>query len=229
VGKEFFLKQLKSIHKILGKDSDVQKALKLLEKKIEETVDSDWKTLVGEVSKKNQFGHEDFELPVELSASNPLNLTRFAVFSDGACRGNPGPGAWANVCQDHTGKVIFESCGVDMPTTNNKMELEGVIQGLIQVNEYVKQNNINNSLEIHVYTDSKYVIEGIEKWVVGWKARGWKKADNKAPENLDFWMRLDQLVEENRPICHWIKGHQGHPQNEFCDQLANKALDDSGF
>ena len=83
---------------------------------------------------------------------------------------------------------------------------------------------------VFLYSDSKYVVDGIQKWVPGWKRRGWKKADNKAPENLDLWQELDVLVSKFDELqFKWVKGHSGHPQNEFCDQLANKSLDESGF
>lgn len=155
----------------------------------------------------------------------------YAIFADGACRGNPGPGAWAAIIQDTNSEVILKSSGVDVPTTNNKMELEGVIRGLKGlVEKWIEDGVSDHESPVFVYSDSKYVIEGILKWVPGWKARGWKKADNKEPENLLLWKELDQLKANfNRIDFLWVKGHAGHPQNEMCDKMANLALDEAGF
>lgn len=155
----------------------------------------------------------------------------YAVFADGACRGNPGPGAWATIIQDATSNILLKSSGVDVPTTNNKMELEGVIRGLKGlIEKWVEEGFSDRETPVWVYSDSKYVIEGIEKWVPGWKTRGWKKADNKEPENLVLWQELDDLkMKFNNISFVWIKGHAGHPQNELCDKMANLALDEAGF
>jgi ribonuclease HI len=177
--------------------------------------------------KNNGVGSKNFPLPPEL-----VGLSQgFAIFADGACRGNPGPGAWATIIQDSKGEVILKSTGVDVPTTNNKMELSGVIQGLKGlIDKWVDEGISGRQHPVFVFSDSKYVVEGIEKWVVGWKARGWKKADNKDPENLVLWKELDFLKSHFEQInFHWIKGHAGHPQNEMCDQMANFALDEAGF
>lgn len=154
----------------------------------------------------------------------------FALFSDGACRGNPGPGAWAMLGQDHLGNIIFEGSGVDNPTTNNRMELEGAIVALENLVVYLRENPPSEKPYVWLFSDSKYVVEGVEKWMIGWKARGWRKADNKEPENVDLWRRLDESVRLFTNLqFKWVKGHAGHPQNERCDQLANHALDDAGF
>ena len=155
----------------------------------------------------------------------------FAIFADGACRGNPGPGAWATIIQDSKAEIILKSSGVDVPTTNNKMELEGVIRGLKGlIEKWIEEGMSDRESPVFVYSDSKYVIDGIEKWVPGWKARGWKKADNKEPENLILWKELDQLKSNFNTITFfWVKGHAGHPQNELCDQMANFALNEAGF
>lgn len=168
-----------------------------------------------------------FPLPEEMRELS----AGFAIFADGACRGNPGPGAWATMIQDTNSEVILKSSGVDVPTTNNKMELEGVIRGLKGlVEKWIEEGVSDHESPVFVYSDSKYVVEGIEKWVPGWKGRGWKKADNKEPENLLLWKELDQLKASFNHINFlWIKGHAGHPQNEMCDRMANLALDEAGF
>ena len=154
----------------------------------------------------------------------------FALFSDGACRGNPGPGSWGMLGQNHLGEMIFEGSGVDNPTTNNRMELEGAIVALESLVDHFKENPPTSKPHVFLYSDSKYVVEGVEKWLAGWKARGWKKADKKEPENVDLWRRLDDTLKLFTNLkFKWVKGHAGHPQNERCDQLANFALDEAGF
>lgn len=162
-----------------------------------------------------------------LSSSIINKKDTFAIFSDGACRGNPGPGAWGTVIQDSSEKVIATLSGIDFRTTNNQMELLGAIEGL---NEIIKISETpSKKLTIYLYSDSKYLVDGMTKWLSGWKKRGWKKADRKEPENLGLWQNLDKLSSQFQKInWNWVKGHAGHPQNEYCDELANKALDDAG-
>lgn len=166
----------------------------------------------------NQDSH--FSLPAEVKAKT----NAFALYTDGACRGNPGPGSYAYMIQSFNGTVLNEAADIDKMTTNNKMELTAIIKGLDSLAAEVSPMN-----EIFVYTDSKYVVDGMKSWIHNWKKRGWKKADNKPPENIDLWKELDELSR----ICHvsfnWIKGHAGHPQNEHVDNLANIALDENGF
>lgn len=147
-----------------------------------------------------------------------------AIYSDGACRGNPGPGSWAFVVQDNTGEILQRASGVSEITTNNKMELQGAIEGLAILEDFPKQFT-----RVHFHTDSRYVVDGITKWVQGWKSRGWKKADKKTPENVEQWKRLDELYAMYDVKFIWVKGHSGHPQNELCDRMANEALDVQGF
>lgn len=164
---------------------------------------------------------ESGELPLP---DLPGDFDYFA-FSDGACRGNPGPGAWGSVVQDHTGLVVYEASSVEMNTTNNKMELQGAIEAL----KFIARE-LNRDAHVALLSDSKYCVDGMNSWVAGWKKRGWKKADKKAPENLELWQDLDAVTESLGKVeFHWVKGHSGHPQNEKCDQLANVALDDAGF
>jgi ribonuclease HI len=162
----------------------------------------------------------------------PPNLkgSGFAVYSDGACRGNPGPGAWGMVAQQSDGSVLFFDSGIEEHSTNNRMELQGAIEGLKSLLEYFEEQNIKADVEVLLVSDSKYVLDGISKWVPGWKARGWKKADKKEPENVERWKSLDEIVGEFSNISYeWVRGHQGHPQNEYCDLLANQALDNNGY
>lgn len=171
--------------------------------------------------------NSNFPLPEEMKERS----SAFAIFADGACRGNPGPGAWGVMIQDAKGEIILKSSGVDVPTTNNKMELEGVIRGLKGlIEKWVDEGVSDRESPVFVYSDSKYVTEGISSWVAGWKNRGWKKADGKEPENLELWRELDTLKSRFETITFlWVKGHAGHPQNEMCDQMCNLALDEAGF
>lgn len=151
----------------------------------------------------------------------------FIAFSDGACRGNPGPGAWGSLVQTPDSEVIYEGSGVELRTTNNRMELQGAIEALNFINQHP---SYNESTRVVLVSDSKYVVDGINQWVPGWKKRGWKKADKKTPENVELWQQLDVIKEEMGTVAfQWVKGHSGHPQNEFCDQLANQALDEAGY
>ena len=169
--------------------------------------------------------HQTTSFPVPKEIDGSKNAV--AVFSDGACRGNPGPGAWGAMAQDAEGNVLFTASGVEVLTTNNQMELEGAFQGLVQLQE---KANFTFSGPVKLYSDSKYVVDGVQKWVSGWVRRGWKKADGKVPENVEYWKKLTELNAKFADIEYiWVKGHSGHPQNEMCDQLANQALDESGF
>jgi ribonuclease HI len=218
--KSEILKNLRKLQAAFENDPQALEALILLKNKAEALLEDQTKT-------PGDLALGDFPVPLELRGL----AQAFAIFADGACRGNPGPGSWATIIQDVKGEVILKSSGVDVPTTNNKMELSGVIQGLKGLlDKWIDEGISGRESPVFVFSDSKYVVEGIEKWVVGWKARGWKKADNKDPENLLLWKELDQLKSYfNHISFHWIKGHAGHPQNELCDQMANFALDEAGF
>lgn len=157
-------------------------------------------------------------------AHEPMSI---ALYSDGGCRGNPGPGAWAFLAQNHAGEVLLQGAEFEMQTTNNKMELLGAISGLELLSQKLPELGREPKLtSIKIITDSKYVVEGMKTWVHGWKSRGWKKADGKAPENLELWQRLDSMNESFLKLdWQWVKGHGGHPQNEYCDRLANELMD----
>lgn len=135
------------------------------------------------------------------------------AFSDGGCRGNPGPGGWGAVVKlDKT----LELNGFDPSTTNNKMELTGAIVAL--------QNTPVGS-EVTLSTDSQYVIKGITEWIHGWKRKGWMTAGKDPVKNVELWKQLDAEVSKRKVSWEWVKGHAGHPENERCDELANQAMD----
>lgn len=217
--KSEVLKTLKKLHSLFDQFPEGLAALETLEGLTADLPDT-------KEPKKLDWDSK-FPLPEEMKEQS----SAFAVFADGACRGNPGPGAWGVMIQDAKGEIILKSSGVDVPTTNNKMELEGVIRGLKGLVEKWVEEGVSDRLSpVFVYSDSKYVTEGISSWVPGWKNRGWKKADGKEPENLELWRELDTLKSRFETIQFlWVKGHAGHPQNEMCDQMCNLALDEAGF
>lgn len=225
--KERFIKTLNFLKDVLEESSQTSEAIDHLVNKIEQAEDSLFD--LNQTMKKTTVlkpSESEFPIPEEIVEIDG----GFAIFSDGACRGNPGPGSWGVMGQNAEGAVLFESSGVEVPSTNNKMELEGAIQGLELMKDHLDQLEQFQSAKVFLYSDSKYVTEGVSQWVPGWKKRGWKKADKKEPENLDLWKRLDQISEQYGDLTFiWVKGHDGHPQNEHCDLLANMALDESGF
>ncbi len=137
------------------------------------------------------------------------------IYTDGACRGNPGPGGWGAVLE--YGKETKMLHGAEMMTTNNRMELTAVIQALLALKRPCK---------IALTSDSKYVLKGITEWLPNWKQKGWRTAAKKPVMNSDLWQQLDQLVVTHEITWHWVKGHSGHVQNELADQLANKGIDE---
>lgn len=150
----------------------------------------------------------------------------FALFSDGACRGNPGPGAWGAMAQDHGGRVLFEASGGEERTTNNRMELTGALEALRRLRAFLGSGRAGADGPAVLYSDSKYVVDGVTLWVPAWRRRGWRKADRKVPENGDLWRELDGERAAWPDLRFlWVKGHSGHPQNERCDGLANAFLD----
>lgn len=136
------------------------------------------------------------------------------IYTDGACRGNPGPGGWAALLS--FGEREKELAGAEEHTTNNRMELTAVIRAL---------EALKRPVEAKVFTDSEYVRRGITEWVSSWKARGWKTADRKPVKNQDLWEELERLASQHRIEWRWVKGHSGIPGNERVDRLANKAID----
>jgi ribonuclease HI len=142
-------------------------------------------------------------------------VTQVDIYTDGACRGNPGPGGWAALLL--SGNHKKEISGSETLTTNNRMELFAAISGL----EALK----SKGTRARVFTDSQYVIKGIREWVPNWKQRGWKTADKKPVKNQDLWERLDALASTHDVEWHWVPGHSGVEGNERVDRLANEAID----
>lgn len=143
--------------------------------------------------------------------------TEVILFTDGACSGNPGPGGWAFILRHpKSGKEIVRNGG-ESDTTNNRMELMAVIVGL---------RALNRPTSVELVSDSTYVLQGLSTWMKGWKANGWKRREGKQfkeVKNVDLWQELDRLVEKHEVRFTHVRGHQGHPENEKCDQLAVEA------
>ena len=137
------------------------------------------------------------------------------IYTDGACRGNPGPGGWGVLIE--YGESRKQLYGGDISTTNNKMELTAAIMALKEIKE---------PCEIILYTDSKYVLQGIEEWIHNWKKRGWKGANKRPVKNIELWKELDELRDEHNIKWNWVKGHSGDPGNETADMLANRGIDE---
>ena len=145
-----------------------------------------------------------------------MSMRKVKIFTDGACRGNPGPGGWAAILRDESGreKEIFK--GVEN-TTNNQMELQAVIEGL---------KALKKPVLVQVYTDSKYVRDGMTSWVFNWEKRSWKTASGKPVKNIEKWKELLILARKYSIEWFWVKGHAGHTENERADALANRGIDE---
>ncbi len=142
-------------------------------------------------------------------------VKKVAMFTDGACRGNPGPGGWGVVLR--YGDKEKEMHGGEPATTNNRMELMAAIAGL----EALRQ-----PCQVVLTTDSRYVMDGVTQWMPNWKKRGWKTASKQPVKNVDLWQRLDAAIQPHEIDWQWVKGHSGHPENERADALANKGIDE---
>ncbi len=141
----------------------------------------------------------------------------FELFTDGACSGNPGPGGWAYILRDGAdGEELVEYEG-ERRTTNNRMELLAAINGL---------RRLDHPSRVDLYSDSKYVVDGLKSWMDGWIAKGWKRAGNKPVLNVELWKQLNELrrIHEINPV--WVPGHSDHPENDRCDQLAVRAAEE---
>jgi ribonuclease HI len=137
------------------------------------------------------------------------------IFTDGACRGNPGPGGWAALLRSAGNEKVIK--GAVMDTTNNRMELMAAIEGL----QALKQSST-----VSLTTDSQYVRQGITQWINGWKRNGWRTASRQPVKNKELWQQLDAALADHTVEWHWVKGHSGHPENEQVDQAANDAIDE---
>lgn len=142
-------------------------------------------------------------------------MKKVEVFSDGACRGNPGPGGWGTLLRyNGNEKRLY---GGEPETTNNRMELVAAIRGL---------EALTQRCEVHITTDSQYVKNGITQWMINWKKNNWKTAAKKPVKNVDLWQQLDSLVASHDVHWHWVRGHTGHEGNEIADALANQGIDE---
>jgi ribonuclease HI len=142
-------------------------------------------------------------------------LNQVQAFTDGACRGNPGPGGWGAILR--YGRHEKEIWGGEYETTNNRMELTAAIEAL---------RALNRRCRVDLYTDSQYVRMGITEWLANWKKKNWKNASRKPVKNQDLWRALDEESARHEVHWHWVKGHSGHPENERADALANRGIDE---
>lgn len=142
-------------------------------------------------------------------------MKHIEIFTDGACRGNPGPGGWGAILR--FGAHEKELRGSEAETTNNRMELMAAIAGLTALNE---------PCSVALTTDSQYLRQGVTQWLAGWKRNGWKTASKQPVKNQDLWQQIDALSQRHQIEWLWVKGHSGHAENERCDQLANLAIDE---
>jgi ribonuclease HI len=147
------------------------------------------------------------------SGYGTAHMRRVTIYTDGACQGNPGPGGWAAVLLN--GEHRLEISGYVPDTTNNRMELQAAIEAL---------RALRQPCEVDLHTDSQYLRNGMHSWLANWKRNNWRTADKKPVKNADLWRQLDALAQTHRVHWHWLKGHDGHPENERCDELANAAI-----
>lgn len=142
-------------------------------------------------------------------------MKKVEIFSDGACRGNPGPGGWGALLRyDKHEKKLY---GGEPETTNNRMELKAAIEGLAALKQ---------GCDVVLTTDSQYVRKGITEWIANWKKNGWKTAAKKPVKNADLWQQLDELSAKHQIDWRWVKGHSGHRENDIADELANRGIDE---
>ena len=140
-------------------------------------------------------------------------MKKIIIYTDGGCRGNPGPGGWGAILE--YGEYRKELKGHAEETTNNRMELTAVIEGL---------ETLKRPCRVHIVTDSQYVKQGITQWISRWRRNGWRTAAKQQVKNRDLWERLDAALKQHQVEWEWVRGHTGHPENERADQLANKGV-----
>jgi len=145
----------------------------------------------------------------------PQQLITVEIFTDGACRGNPGPGGWGAILRYNRHEKLLK--GTETLTTNNRMELVAVIEAL---------KKLKKPCVVKITTDSQYVKNGITLWMHQWKQNGWKTSNKKPVKNIDLWQELDRIAQLHKISWHWVKGHSNHPENELADKLANEAIDE---
>lgn len=148
-----------------------------------------------------------------------MSAAEVQLFTDGACSGNPGPGGWAFILRHPASGKEIERSGGEAQTTNNRMELMAVIEGL---------STLSRTSVVDLHSDSQYVLKGLDEWLASWKKRGWRTAGRQPVKNEDLWRRLDALKSKHEIRFHWIRGHDGHPENERCDALAVAAARQAG-
>ena len=144
-----------------------------------------------------------------------MNEQAVEIFSDGACRGNPGPGGWGVILRYNGHEK--ELYGGEAETTNNRMELMAAIRGL---------ESLKKPSKVILTTDSQYVMKGATEWMAGWKRKGWKTAGKKPVKNIELWQRLEKALQPHEVKWQWVRGHTGHPENERADVLANQGVDE---
>jgi len=158
------------------------------------------------------FAAQRWDRPMATDSSAPADFVR--LFTDGACSGNPGPGGWAYILQHPLSGRVRDQSGAVPETTNNRMELTGVIEGLA---------SLNRPCQVELVTDSEYVGKGIREWMPKWKVQGWRRKEGakfKPVVNLDLWQRVDELLNMHKVRVKLVLGHNGHPENEACDRMA---------
>jgi ribonuclease HI len=138
------------------------------------------------------------------------------LYADGACSGNPGPGGWGAILVSPGGTKRLEISGADLETTNNRMEMTAVLQAL---------RRLKTRSSVRVVTDSRYVIDGMKSWIHAWRRNGWRTSDNKPVKNQDLWEALSEQASRHVVAFEWVRGHQGHAENERCDEMAREAID----
>ena len=144
-------------------------------------------------------------------------MTRVQIFTDGACQGNPGPGGWAAILV--SGEHRREISGYEPATSNNRMEMQAALEGL---------RNLKQPCHIDLYTDSQYLKKGMEEWLAKWKKNGWRTTAKQPVKNADLWEQLEAAASAHTMRWHWVRGHDGHVENERCDVLANDAIRERG-